>query len=281
VIVVKLGGSAPANSALGEVCADIADLMKADERVVIVHGGSAELARLAARMGVELRYLTAPDGVVTRYTNAATLELLTLALAGMVKPALVAELTRHGVAAVGITGFDAGVLRARRKRAVRTVSDGKVMIVRDDHSGRITNVDATVLDRLLDCGLVPVLSPPALDEDGRSVNVNADRVASAVAVALAADCLVFLTDVPGVLRDPDEPASVVPRYHVAERSAVVRGGMGIKLVAAGEALAGGVRRVFIASGHRNRPVASAQAGRGGTEVILAAIDQPDERISPA
>lgn len=206
MIVVKLGGSGAADAASAEACQDIATLVRGYERVVVVHGGSAELARLAAWMGVELRYLTAPDGVVTRYNDAATLELLTLALAGRGKPELVAELARHGVSAVGITGLDAGVLRARRKRAVRTVSDGKVVIVRDDHSGRITKVDVTVLDRLLGSGLVPVLSPPALVEDGGPVNVNADRVA----VALEADCLVFLTDVPGVLRDPGQAADDQP-----------------------------------------------------------------------
>jgi acetylglutamate/LysW-gamma-L-alpha-aminoadipate kinase len=271
MIVVKHGGSTPLAPAA--VCGDIAELTAAGKQIVLVHGGSAEMARLAGQLDVRLRTLATPDGVTARYTDEATLDVLTLALAGRVKPALVAELARRGVPALGLTGIDAGLLRARRRRAVRAVVDGKTVVVRDDHSGRISQVNVPVLRTLLAARFVPVLSPPALDDDGLPVNSNADRVAAAVAAALGAECLVFLTAVPGVLRVPGDPASLMPRYRLrplaAGRDEALGSGMVVKLAAAADALAGGVRRVVIADGRRERPLRSALAGQQCTEVLPA------------
>jgi [amino group carrier protein]-L-2-aminoadipate 6-kinase len=266
-VVVKCGGSAD----ISAVCGDIAELRARGTPVAVVHGGSAAMTSLAGQLGVELRQLIARDGVVTRYTDKATLDVLLLALAGRVKPALLTQLARDGVRAIGLTGIDAGLLRARRKDAVRTIVDGRVTVVRGNLSGRIVAVDALLLRMLIKQGLVPVVSPPALDEDGEPVNVNADRVAASVAVALGADSLVFVTGAPGILADPADPASVLARFHVPASSATrggISGGMGIKLVAAEEALAGGVARVYVC-GAAGRPVSRALSHQGGTSVRRA------------
>ncbi|NEB74971.1 hypothetical protein G3I40_06945, partial [Streptomyces sp. SID14478] len=180
--VVKCGGTAEVQAEA--VCAGVARLVREGRPVVLVHGGSAMVTELAGRLGVPLGELVAPDGTVSRRTDPATLEVVTLALAGKAKPALLLELARRDVPAVGLTGLDAGLLRARRKKALRTVVDGRTVVVRDDRSGRLTSVATPLLHSLLADGMVPVLSPPALAEDGRPVNVNADRVAAAVAAAL-------------------------------------------------------------------------------------------------
>ncbi|NUS12501.1 MAG: [LysW]-aminoadipate kinase [Streptomyces sp.] len=267
--MVKCGGSGALD--LERLCADVAVLVAAGHRVVLVHGGSAEMQRLADQLGVRLRHLTAPDGVVTRYTDAATLDVLTLALAGRIKPALVAGLSRYGVPAVGLTGLDAGLLRARRKTAVRVVVDGRTTIVRDDLSGRIHGVNTALLDTLLAAGTVPVISPPALADDGEPVNTNADRAAAAVAGALGARTLLFLTGAPGILRDSGDPASVLPVYRLTPRGeaapAWVRGGMTVKLVAAREALAAGVAHVRIGDGAAPHPLAAAHPTGPGTRVL--------------
>jgi acetylglutamate/LysW-gamma-L-alpha-aminoadipate kinase len=258
-LVVKWGGGAGAEPAA--LCADIATLIHEGARIVLVHGGSDEMAALAGQLGVPLRMFEAPDGVVTRHTDAATLDVLMLALAGRVKPGLVTGLGRHGVRALGLTGLDAGVVRGRRKRAVRAVVDGRVTVVRDDHSGRITSVDAALLDELLSLGLVPVLSPPAVDENGEPVNTNADRMAAAVAAAIGAHRLVFLTGAPGLMTG----ATLLPRYRIPDTLPPwVTGGMTVKLVAAREALAGGVSEVRISDGRVDRPVRD----RAGTVLSL-------------
>jgi acetylglutamate/LysW-gamma-L-alpha-aminoadipate kinase len=246
------------------VCADVAALLAAGERVVLVHGGSAELERLAARLGVPQRTLTSRSGITSRYTDDATLEVLTLALAGQVKPALVAELGRRGVAAAGLTGLDAGLLRARRKQAIRARVEGRTVLVRDDRSGRVEEVGTDVLKVLLDSGITPVVSPPALAEDGRPVNVNADRAASAIAAALGARRLVFLTAAPGVLADHRDESTR----------------LAVKLIAAREALVGGVPEVFVADGRVDRPVRRALEGRGTAVVLAPRPDRQARRDEP-
>jgi acetylglutamate/LysW-gamma-L-alpha-aminoadipate kinase len=266
LIVVKCGGTAQVSPTA--VCAAVAEIARAGQPVLLVHGGSAAMMKLAGRLGVSLSQLNAPDGTVTRRTDAATMEVLTLALAGQAKPELVLELARCGVSAVGLTGLDAGILAARRKKTLRNVIDGRTLLVRDDHSGLLSKVRTGLLRMLIEAGCVPVLSPPALAEDGSAVNVNADRVAAAVAAALGAQRLVLLTAAPGVLSDPTVPDSLQARYRLDGRlDPAVRGGMKIKLVAAAEALRGGVPEVLIADGRALEPVRSALAGRGGTRVL--------------
>lgn len=269
--VVKCGGTAGVDAP--GVCADVAGMVRAGQRVVLVHGGSAEIGALAGRLGVPERRMVAADGIATRYTDAATLEVVTLALAGAVKPRLVAALARAGVGAVGLTGLDAGLLRARRVPVHRAVVDGRRVVVRDNHAGRIVGVNTALIARLLAAGIVPVVSPPALAEDGRPVNVDADRAAAAVAVAVGAASLVLLTGAAGVLADPADESSVLPTYRMTATGAPpgMGGGMAMKLIACREALLGGVTRVLVADGRRPGPVRAALTG-AATEVTTRSAD---------
>jgi acetylglutamate/LysW-gamma-L-alpha-aminoadipate kinase len=191
--------------------------------------------------------------------------VLTLALAGAVKPRLVELLAREGVAAVGLTGLDGGLLLARRKAAQRALVDGHVVVVRDSHAGSLVGVNAQLLHALLDAGFLPVVSPPALADDGGAVNVDADRAAAAVAAALDASTLVLLTRAPGVLRDPADESSALETCTLPPSGsppAWAEGGMALKLVAAREALLQGVPEVVVADGAGERPVRAALAGAG-------------------
>jgi acetylglutamate/LysW-gamma-L-alpha-aminoadipate kinase len=264
ITVVKCGGNAAVDPCA--LCADVAGLVHAGKRVVVVHGGSADIERLTQRLGMTGRTMTSPDGVTTRYTDADALEVVTLALTGVSKPRLVSELVQDGVAAVGMTGLDAGLLRAKRKKAHRAIVDGRLVVVRDNHSGVVDEVNTDLLMSMLEAGITPVISPPAMAEDGNPVNADADRVAAAVAAALDASALVMLTGAPGVLEDPRDETSTVPRYEIAEQGPPPRigGGMAMKLVAARDALRGGVRRVLIADGRVRRPLRALRS----TEVVL-------------
>jgi acetylglutamate/LysW-gamma-L-alpha-aminoadipate kinase len=252
--VVKCGGALDPSA----ISADVGRLLeRGGEQVVVVHGGAPDIVRLAGEMGVASRTLVSPSGVTSRHTDPAMLDVVTLALAGRVKPRLVRSLASHGVRAVGLTGLDAGLLRARRKSAQRAVSEGRTVLVRDDHSGRIVATRTDVLQVLLDGGMVPVVSPPAAGDDGCPVNVDADRAAAAVAAGLGADRLVLLTDAPGVLRDVCDAGSVLARCELPVEGPVphaASGGMHRKLIAAREALLGGVRSVTIADGRTGRPL---------------------------
>jgi len=269
--VVKCGGN-PAVDAAG-ICADVARLVRTGQSVLLVHGGSGEIARLAGRLGVPQRTLVSPDSVSTRYTDPATLEVVVLALTGVIKPRIVAELSRLGVPAVGLTGLDGGMLRARRKAAIRSVVNGRTVVVRDNLSGRLSEVRTELAEALLRSDFVPVVSPPAIDEHDQPVNVDADRVAAALAAALGAGRLVLLTGVPGVLADPGDDTSVLSTYEVPATGAPGRcagGGMALKLVAAREALAGGVPSVCVADGRVPNPVSRALTGSGTTVTMTRA-----------
>lgn len=280
IVVVKCGGNAAVDPA--GVCADVADLVQAGRRVVVVHGGSADIERLAGRLGVVSRRLIAPDGVSARYTDDAMLEVVGLALGGVMQPRLVTMLVNAGVSAVGLSGWDGGLLRARRKKAHRSMVGGRLTIIRDDHSGRVDRVDAALLRALLAAGRIPVVSPPALAEDGRPVNVDADRAAAAVAGALDAEALVLLTGAPGVLSDPADEGSVITDYALARTGTpeYVSGGMALKLVAAREALLAGVPRVLIGDGRVGRPVSEALSGKA-TTVALAPLTSDDSKTKAA
>jgi [amino group carrier protein]-L-2-aminoadipate/L-glutamate 6-kinase len=270
--VVKCGGNATVDGP--GICADVAEIVHSGRSVLVVHGGSGEIARLAGKLAVPQRTLVSPDNVSTRYTDPATLEVVVLALAGVVKPRIVTELVRHGVPAVGLTGLDGGMLRARRKAVIRSVVDGRTTLVRDNLSGRLGTVRTELPETLLRSGFVPVVSPPAIDEHDQPVNVDADRVAAALAVALGAEELVLLTGAPGVLADRYDDTTVLSTYDVPATGAPGRfaaGGMALKLVAAREALAGGVASVRIADGRTPGPVSGALAGAGTTVTMNRAV----------
>ncbi len=258
-IVVKIGGAA--GNAAGPVLADLAG--RGD--YVLVHGGSEEIDRLGAALGRPAEYYTSPSGVVSRRCDPAQLETVVLALAGKVQTELVAGLGARGARAVGLSGVDGRLLLARRKTGARAVRDGKVVHLTDDLSGAIERVDTELLRALLALGCAPVVGPPAITADAQVVNVDADAAAAAVAGALRAEALVLLTNVPGLLRDPSAPESLVravPRSELDAALALAGGRMKKKVAAARAALDAGVGRVVIASSGVDRPVAGALAGHG-------------------
>ncbi len=257
--VVKLGGAV--GNSLGPTLDDL--VSRSD--YVLVHGGSDEVDRLGAALGRPSVFYTSPSGVVSRKSDPAHLEVVVLALAGKVQTAIVAALAARGVRAVGLSGVDGGLLRAHRKEGAREVVEGRVLRVLDDWSGTVESTDPTVLRTLLAAGLVPVVGPPAVTKRGEVVNVDADRVAAAVAVALAASDLLLLTNVPGLLRDPSDPSTLireVDRASVEEVLPLAGGRMRKKVLAAQDALRGGVGRVVIASSQGATPVGRALAGEG-------------------
>lgn len=258
-IVVKMGGAA--GNAVAPVLADLAPRRD----YVVVHGGSDRVDRLGEALGRPSEYYTSPTGVVSRRSDPAHLEVVVMALAGAVQTEIVAAFARLNVRAVGLSGVDGGLLIARRKEGARAVVNGRVLRVADDWSGTVERVDAKLLRHLLDLGLIPVVGPPAITERGEVVNVDADRAAAEVAVALRAEALLLLTNVPGLLRERDDPSSLIAsvgREGVDAALALAQGRMRKKVLAARTALAGGVPRVVIASSQGDAPVERALAGQG-------------------
>jgi [amino group carrier protein]-L-2-aminoadipate 6-kinase len=188
-----------------------------------------------------------------------------MALAGKVNTGIVAHLQGLGIRALGLSGVDGALVVGQRKEGTRTVEQGRVRHVKDDYAGSIESVNAELVQLLVRAGYVPVVSPPAITPTGEIVNVDADRLAARLAIAVHAQALVLLTNVPGLLEDRENLESLVPLVtptSFASFLEVAHGKMKKKLLAAEEAARHGVERVVIGSSQIPRPIAHALAGQG-------------------
>ncbi|HYB01131.1 MAG TPA: [LysW]-aminoadipate kinase [Ktedonobacteraceae bacterium] len=248
-IVVKIGGSQ--DVAIANIMREIAQCVANGQRLVVIHGGSDLTNSLSERMGHQVRIITSPGGMVSRYTDGETLCIYAMAVAGQINTELVASLQQLGVNALGLAGVDGRLLLAKRKPVVRSVMpDGRVHLLRDDYTGHIERVNDALLNQLLDSGYTPVIAPLALSLDGERLNVDGDRVASAVAAALHADVLVIMTNVPGLLANPQDQSTLIrsiPAHQLADYVPYAQGRMRKKLLGAQEALQSGVPRICIGS----------------------------------
>src|SRR6266566_3227355 len=249
-MVVKIGGSA--GVAAAKILDEIALCIEAGQRVVLLHGGSDLTNMLAERLGHPVRMITSPTGMVSRYTDSETLRIYAMAVAGQINTELVASLQQRGVNALGLAGVDGRLLLARRKAAVRSVTpEGRVQILRDDYTGSIEQVNSGLLQQLLRAGYTPVIAPLALSSEGERLNVDGDRAAAAIAVSLQAEALVIMTNVPGLLADPQQNTTLVRTIaaeHLEHYMPYAQGRMRKKLLGAQEAIHGGVPRVYIGCG---------------------------------
>jgi [amino group carrier protein]-L-2-aminoadipate/L-glutamate 6-kinase len=261
--VVKVGGSEGVN--LAAIAQDAAALIKQGQRIVIVHGGSHDTNQLSEALGHPPQFVTSPSGHTSRRTDRRTLEIFQMACRGKMNQALVEQLQRHGVNAVGLSGMDGRLWVGTRKDAIRIVDEGRTRILRDDYTGTIDVVNVALLRVLVDAGYTPVLSPPAISTNNEPINVDADRAAARTAAALSASSLLLLSNVRGLLRAfPDESSLIasVRRNQIDEVEQFAQGRMKKKVMGAGEALKDGVARVVIADARVDRPISRALAGEG-------------------
>ena len=270
MLVIKIGGGA----AIGEGgYANFAeDLAELGEPAVVVHGGNAEFSRLSRELGMPPRMITSAGGRVTRYTDTVTMDAMLMAYAGKVNKRLVATLQAAGVNAVGLSALDGRLAWGRRKPVLRGTEDGKPKVLRDDHAGTLEEIDTRLLRLLLDAGYLPVLTPPALGEEGVPINVDGDKLALELAIALGAGGLLFFSDTPGLLADKDDEASLIRGLDAANPEAALAaaaGRMRVKVEAALGAIERGVGRVVFADGRAEHPIKRALGGEG--TVVRAAV----------
>lgn len=257
--VVKLGGASLENKELLHACGKaIAELASDGNQVAVVHGGGVQLTKTLAQMGKVSEFVSG-----LRITDAETRDAALMVLAGRVNKSLVAALDTHGQAAVGLSGGDGHVFRARKKKT--TPDLGFV--------GEIAAADPRWLDAIWTMGAVPVISSIALGFDGEYYNINADEMAAACAICTKAEMLVFLTDVPGVKGADGSVMRWLTLKEVPdlEKANVVSGGMLPKLKACRDALLHGVNRVRILPAEAAALLPDLRSTRvnEGTEVIVA------------
>ncbi len=244
--VVKAGGGVFGDDASTRVLVEqIAILHYFGVRVVFVHGGGPQVTELARALGVNSRMV---EG--RRVTDREAIDVTAMVLNGTINTAILAMCRELNIEAVGVSGVDAGLIRAHRRPPVRLAASGEVL----DYGfvGDIDAVDPNVLSKLLDNGLMPVVSPLSADDEGVLLNVNADTVAAAIAAALDAEKLILCTGAPGILANLEDPGSLISYTdleglaRLREQGAIAEG-MLPKATAIEAAIRGGVRRVHVVS----------------------------------
>lgn len=271
VFVVKLGGEVLQDAdVLDQVATQLALLHSLSIRLVVVHGGGPQATALARRLGQEPVMVAG-----RRVTDDDALEVAKMAYGGLLNTDLLSALREHRVQAVGLSGVDADLVTAHRRPPVAMTDDsGASRTVDFGHVGDVDRVDARVLTTLMDARFVPVVASLAGDDDGNVYNVNADTVAEAIATTLRAQKLIFMTGAPGVLRDRNDPSTLVTFADpddLAElmQSGALSGGMRPKVEACIRAATGGVERTHIVGGrHPDALLLEVFTGAGcGTMIV--------------
>ena len=237
IVVVKYGGNAMVSEELREqVMEDIVLLWLVGVRVVLVHGGGPEISEMMNRLGKKPEFV---DGL--RVTDQETVDIVQMVLAGKVNKTLVKLLEVKGGKAMGISGMDGGLIEAKMKRAEL------------GYVGSITGVNIEPVMDLLEKGYIPVISTLGCDREGNTYNINGDTAAAYIAGALGAERLIMMTDIAGVLRDKNDPTTLIPELTIGEaiklfEENVIAGGMIPKVECCIDAIHRGVERVIIMDG---------------------------------
>jgi acetylglutamate/LysW-gamma-L-alpha-aminoadipate kinase len=263
MIVVKVGGSEGID--IDAVCQDIAELHKAGQSIILVHGGSHETNVIAEKLGRPPVFVTSVSGYVSRYTDRETLTIFEMVYCGKVNKAIVERLQQLGVNAVGLSGLDGRLLEGTRKSSIKIIENGKRRILHDDYTGKVERANVGLLTLLIENGYLPVVTPPAISYDGEAINVDGDRAAAVIAAAVKAEQLIILSNVPGLLRNFPDESSLIPvieKERVEEFMDFAEGRMKKKVMGAAEAIAEGVGRVVFADARIQQPVRNAMQGRG-------------------
>ena len=270
-LVVKVGGEVMLNvKGLEAIASQVAILFRHGVQVVVVHGGGPQADTLAQRLDHSVRKV---DG--RRITDDDALEVAKMVYGGSINLELVAALKRHGARAVGLSGADADLVTVTRRppTLIRQPDLGTEEWVDFGHVGDVTSVDASLLYLLLSAGTVPVVACLAADREGRLYNVNADTIAQTLAVAIEAERLVLLTNVPGILTDATDPLSIISACDMGELAALINsgailGGMLPKAQNCISALEQGVRTVQILNGAQDHPPLIESLTQGGVGTIV-------------
>lgn len=238
-VVIKYGGAAMQDCSLKDkVMQDIVLMKYVGMHPIVVHGGGPEINKLLDRLNIKSEFV---DGL--RITDHETMEVVEMVLGGKVNKEIVAGIEASGGKAIGLSGKDASLIIAK---PVDTTG-------RMGFTGEVESVNPQIIETVIENGYIPVIAPIGVDSKGQSYNINADLVAAAIAVALKASKLVLLTDVPGLLRDPKDPDSLISILKVSEvdsymKEGIIAGGMVPKVQCCVKSVTGGVGRTHIIDG---------------------------------
>ena len=256
IIVVKAGGDLLKEGVPTELIHDIVRL-NGEHKLVLVHGGGDIVTEISTKLGHPPEFVRSPKGFKSRYTNLEQSRIFTMVMVGKINKEIVTALEKEGVSTIGLSGLDAHLIRAQRKKQLIIIDErGRKRLIEGGYTGKIVEVNSMLLEALIEKDILPVISPVAQGEDFEALNVDGDRAASAIASAIKADRLILLTDVKGIILDNNHVHSL----NIQQAEAVMKDigpGMITKILAATEAVKNGVSEAIIASGFRVNPILNA------------------------
>ncbi len=255
MIVIKIGGSV-VDGLHESTVPDLKDVLS-KEKVILVHGGGKEVTNIAEKLGKEQKFVVSPGGIRSRYTDRETAQIYTMVMSGKINKEIVMMLQKQGINAVGLSGVDGAIIKAERKKKLIIVDErGRKVAIDGGYTGKINDVNASLLNTITAGGYVPIVSPIALSEEFDLLNVDGDRAAAYVAGSVKADRVIFLTNVEGLMMDN----KLVTHLTVSEAKEMlpkIGFGMEKKVLACTEAVGMGVKEAIIASGQVANPISSA------------------------
>lgn len=252
-ILIKYGGHAMVDSeAMSSTARDTVLLKYVGMKPLIVHGGGPEISRSMDKLGKEPQFIKG-----LRVTDEETMEIIEMVLVGKISTEIVSELIRHDGDAISLSGKDSSLIFAHRKGASKI--DGTEEEIDLGLVGEVDSINTDLLDMFLENDYIPVISPVGISESGASLNLNADTAAGEVASSINAEKLIILTDVPGVLRDPDDPSSLIKKIKISEvpqliEEGVISGGMIPKIETCVNAIEKGVKSCHIIDGRKKHSI---------------------------
>ena len=265
LLVVKMGGSILKEGASTELVSDLKALF-AEHRVVLVHGGGAEVTETAAKLGKQQAFIVSPQGFRSRYTDKETIEIFTMVMAGKINKQIVLALQSQGMPALGLSGIDGALLKAKRKKRLIAVDEkGRKRVIDGGYTGKLKEANAALLNSLLKQGYLPIVTPIAISEEFEPLNVDGDRTAAFIAGVLKADRLILLTDVQSLILKGNK-ISKINASEISKALYNIGQGMSTKVHAALAALNQGVGEVLITSGLEKAPISSALKHECGTVI---------------
>jgi acetylglutamate/LysW-gamma-L-alpha-aminoadipate kinase len=265
MIVVKVGGRVMAK-ALENIVESIA--INKHEGILLVHGGGDQVTEFSKKMGIEPKFVTSPEGIRSRFTDWDELQVYVMVM-GLINKQIVSSLLKKGVNALGMSGIDLGIVKANRKKRIIIIDEkGKKRVIDGGYTGKISRVESQIIFKLISLGYALIFSSIAIDEEEFvPLNVDGDSMALAIASAIKANYLIFLTDVDGVILN----GGVVKRIKLNEVEDIYKKigpGMNRKIIMASNAISNGVGRVIIGSGLVKDPIGKALSGEG-TEIVAS------------
>jgi [amino group carrier protein]-L-2-aminoadipate 6-kinase len=261
MLLVKIGGAKNIN--YDNIAKDILELSKT-QKVVVVHGASQTRDEIASALGHPTREVISPSGVTSVYIDPKSLEIFLMAYPGLVNKQIVAIFQKHGINSVGLSGIDGKIWEGERKPKILSKDNGKIIALNNNHSGKITKINTQLIEILLENNFVPVICSPAITTSGEIINTDNDTAVAMMVKPLQISKIVYLFDAPGLMKDIEDPNSMIREIsykNIENYYEYAQGRMLKKVMSAKLALENGASKVYLGNVKSPNPIISALNGQ--------------------